>query len=177
MKIVGFLMIMVVSAASIASGQSQIRKDTVAGITNLARIESTVACAGAITPESVPEIKKMGFVAIVNLRPAAEPGANVEQEAAAAKAVGLKYVHIPFVTATPETAAVDNFVKAMTESGTQPAFIHCSGGNRAAAMWFVKRALIDKWDNARAMQEATELGFTNAALKTFMVNYVDSHRK
>lgn len=177
MKKTLFLSLVVAFSASIAFGQSQVKKETVAGITNLARIETTVACAGTITPQSVPEIRKMGFVSIVNLRPATEPGANVEEEAAAAKSAGLKYVHIPFVTATPDPAAVDSFVKAMTESGTQPAFIHCSGGNRAAAMWFVKRVLLDKWDNDRAMQEATELGFSNAALKTFMVNYVQSHKK
>ena len=177
MKRVFFLLVVVAMGVTIAFGQSQVKKETVAGITNLARIETTVACAGAITPQSVPEIKKMGFVSIVNLRPSTEAGANVEEEAAAAKAVGLKYVHIPFVTAMPDPAAVDAFVKAMTDSGTQPAFIHCSGGNRAAAMWFVKRALLDKWDTERAMAEATELGFANAALKTFMMDYVKAHAK
>jgi uncharacterized protein (TIGR01244 family) len=170
-------LVVIAIGASMAFGQSQVKKETVAGITNLARIETTVACAGAIKPESVAEIKKMGFVSIVNLRPATEPGADVEAEAAAAKAAGLKYVHIPFVTASPDPTAVDTFVKAMTESGVQPAFIHCSGGNRAAAMWFVKRVLLDKWDNDRAMEEATQLGFTSEPLKTFMVGYIQSHKK
>jgi uncharacterized protein (TIGR01244 family) len=173
-----FLFVMTVLAlcASVASGQT-VTKENVPGIQNLFRIETTVACAGAITPESVGEIKKMGFVSIINLREASEANANVEGEGAAAKAAGLKYVHIPFVTASPSTVAVDNFVKAISERGTEPAFIHCAGGNRAAAMWFVKRALIDKWDNDRAMAEATSLGFTNAALKTFMLNYVQTHKR
>ena len=176
MKKLLFLAVLMVISVAIAFAQSKVTKETVPGIQNLARVETTVACAGAITPESVTEIKKMGFVSIVNLREATEPNANVEAEGAAAKAVGLKYVHIPFVTASPSTAAVDNFLKAMAEGGTQPAFIHCGGGNRAAAMWFVKRALMDKWDNDRAMEEATQLGFTNAALKTFMINYVQTHK-
>jgi len=177
MKRMILLLMTMAMAGSMAFAQSQVKKETVAGITNLARIETTVACAGAIKPESVAEIKKMGFVSIVNLRPASEPGADVEAEAAAAKAAGLKYVHIPFVTASPDPMAVDAFVKAMTESGVQPAFIHCSGGNRAAAMWFVKRVLLDKWDNDRAMDEATQLGFTSQPLKTFMLDYVQTHRK
>src|SRR5947199_9982407 len=47
--------------ASVVAAQSQVKKETVAGITNFARIETTVACAGAVTPAAVAEIKKMGF--------------------------------------------------------------------------------------------------------------------
>ncbi len=42
------------------------------GIRNLQVVESKVACAGAITPETVPSIKEMGFVSIINLRRAEE---------------------------------------------------------------------------------------------------------
>ena len=62
----------------------QITKEPVAGIRNLARLETTVACAGAITADAVPEIKKMGFASIVNLRVATDPGADVDKQAAAA---------------------------------------------------------------------------------------------
>ena len=42
----------------------EVTKETVPGIVNLARAETTVACSGAIKVEAVPEIKKMGFVSI-----------------------------------------------------------------------------------------------------------------
>jgi protein tyrosine phosphatase (PTP) superfamily phosphohydrolase (DUF442 family) len=103
---------------------AQVIKETVPGITNYARVESTVACAGAITPETVPVIKKMGYKSIVNLRLASEAGANVEAERAAAQAVGITYVHIPFSAANPDPAAVDAFLKAITTPGVEPAFIH-----------------------------------------------------
>ena len=57
----------------------------VAGIRNLKVIDSMVACAGAITPETIPRIKDMGFVSIVNLRRPSEEGARIEEEAAAAR--------------------------------------------------------------------------------------------
>ena len=85
-----------VATFSLYGGSSlaqQVTKENVPGIRNLARLETTVACAGAITPESVVEVKKMGFVSIVNLRLASEEGANVEKEEAAAKAAGLRYFH------------------------------------------------------------------------------------
>ena len=103
---------------------AQVVKETIPGITNYARVESTVACAGAIRPEVVPEIKKLGYNSIINLRLASERGANVEEEAAAAKAAGITYVHIPYDTSNPDPALVDNFLKALRTPGVEPAFIH-----------------------------------------------------
>src|SRR5206468_1195473 len=74
----------------------EVTRESVPGITNLARLETTVACAGAVDAAAVPEIKKLGFASIINLRLATEPGAEVESEAAAAKAAGLKYFHLPY---------------------------------------------------------------------------------
>src|SRR6266404_7278415 len=87
---------------SIATAQNKVTKDTVPGITNYAHIETTVACAGAITPASVAEIKKMGYASIINLRQATEPGADIEAETAAAKAANISYYHVPFNGAQPD---------------------------------------------------------------------------
>src|SRR5215831_18739116 len=172
----------ILSAAFIAvllfsAAQAQVTKDAVPGITNLARVESTVACAGAVTPSAVAEIKKMGFVSIINLRQPTEQGADIDAEAAAAKTAGINFYNIPFNNAAPDPAAVDRFLLTISQPGNQPAFIHCASGNRAAAMWFVKRVLVDKWDANRAGAEAESLGLGNATLKTFMVSYIESHKK
>jgi uncharacterized protein (TIGR01244 family) len=154
----------------------QVTKETVPGITNFARLETTVACSGAITSEAVPEIRKMGFASIVNLRLATEPGANVEQEEAAAKAVGLRYFHVPF-DGKPDPKAADEFLNAITSKGAEPAFIHCAGGNRAATMWLIKRLAVDHWDVDRATAEATALGQTSSAMRQFAVEYGQSHQR
>ena len=83
-----------------AAGQ-QITKPAVPGAANFARLETTVACGGATTPEAVPEIKKMGFASIINLRLPTEAGANVDGEAAAAKTAGIKFYSIPFSGQSP----------------------------------------------------------------------------
>ena len=166
-----------VIGASVVSAQSQVKKESVPGITNFAQIETTVACAGAVTPASVAEIKKMGYKAIFNLRLPTEQGADIEGEAAAAKAAGVNFVHLPLNAASPDPAVVDSFLKAITAPGNQPAFIHCASGNRAAAMWFIKRAVVDKWDNDRALAEAAELGAISQPMKTFALDYIQSHKK
>ena len=160
-----------------ASANAQVTKEQVAGVTNFARVETTVACAGAVKPEALAELKKMGFASVINLRLANEPGAEIDAEAAAAKTAGVNFVHIPFSTQSPDPAVVDTFLKVITTPGNEPAFIHCASGNRAAAMWFVKRVQIDGWNQERAGEEAAALGLTNVALKQFVVDYVQSHKK
>jgi protein tyrosine phosphatase (PTP) superfamily phosphohydrolase (DUF442 family) len=107
-----------------AEANAQVVKQEVPGVRNFAKIESTVACAGAITPVAIQEIKKMGYASIINLRLASEPGADIEANIAAAKAVDIPYYHIPFNGAEPDPAVVDTFLKTITAPGVQPAFIH-----------------------------------------------------
>ena len=163
--------------AFVAVAQGQVKKSTIPGVTNFAQVETTVACAGAATPESLASIKKMGFASVINLRLASEQGADIEAEAAAAKAAGINFVHLPFSGGSPDPAVADQFLKIITAPGNQPAFIHCASGNRAAAMWLIKRVLIDKWDTDRAAEEAAQLGLTSSGLKTFALNYIQSHKK
>ncbi len=107
-----------------AAASAQVVRQDVPGIRNFAKIETTVACAGAITPAAIPEIKRMGYASIINLRLPSEPGADIEGNIAAAKAAGIPYYHIPFSAAAPDPAVVDTFLKTITAPGVQPAFIH-----------------------------------------------------
>jgi uncharacterized protein (TIGR01244 family) len=156
-------------------GAQKVTKETVPGVTNFIRLETTVACAGATSATAVPEIKKMGFASIINLRQPTEQGADIDAEAAAAKAAGIRFYSIPFNGQSPDPAAADRFLDAITTKGSEPAFIHCAGGNRAAAMWLIKRLAVDRWTVDKAAEEATALGLTSPALKQFAVDYAQSH--
>ena len=168
-------------AVSICAGPAlaqQTTRESVPGINNLVRLETTIACAGAIKAEvAVPEIKKMGFVSIINLRESTEAGAEVEKEEAIAKAADLRYFHVPFNGDSPDPKAADQFLNAITSKGAEPAFIHCAGGNRAATMWLIKRLVVDRWDVERATEEAAALGQTSAALRQFALDYAQSHKR
>ncbi|MEO8483933.1 MAG: sulfur transferase domain-containing protein [Acidobacteriota bacterium] len=153
----------------------QVTKETLPGVMNLARVETTVACAGATTPASMAGIKRLGFASVINLRLATENGADVEAEAAAAREAGLRYVHLPFNGASPDPAVVDQFLMAIKDPANQPAFIHCATGNRAASMWMVKRVRVDGWDVPRAAEEAAALGLTSSPLRQFVLDYLQTH--
>jgi uncharacterized protein (TIGR01244 family) len=161
------------ACASAVFAQSNVVREDVEGIVNFARIETTVACAGAITPDSVADIKDMGFASIINLRQASEEGANIEAEAAAAEEAGIRFVHLPFGGPELQTSVIDQFLETITGPNTEPAFIHCAGGGRAAMMWFVKRVVVDKWDIDTALQEAEALGLSpESRLRPFALEYL-----
>ena len=120
----GLALLTVVGSLVATTVGAQVVKQEVPGIRNFAKVESTVACAGAITPGAIPEIKKMGYASIINLRLASEEGADIEGNIAAAKTAGIPYYHIPFSAGQPDPAVVDTFLKTITAPGVQPAFIH-----------------------------------------------------
>jgi len=120
----GLALFTVVGCLVATTASAQVVRQEVPGIRNFAKVESTVACAGATTPAAIQEIKRMGYASIINLRLATEQGADIDASTAAAKAAGIPYYHIPFSAATPDPAAVDTFLKTITAPGVQPAFIH-----------------------------------------------------
>src|SRR5712691_3482011 len=163
--------------ANVVGAQTPVTKASVPGVVNFSKVETTVACAGATTPAALAEVKNMGYASVINLRTAGEAGAELDAEAAAAKAAGINYIHLPFNAQAPDPALVDNFLKAITDKANQPAFIHCASANRAAALWMVKRIAVDKWDVDKASEEATALGLTNPALKAFAIEQAQKHQQ
>jgi uncharacterized protein (TIGR01244 family) len=168
---------LVLAACTAPAHAQEVTQGTVEGVTNLKRLETTIACAGSTKASAVPEIKKMGFASIINLRQAGENGADLEAEAAAAREAGIRYIWIPFNGGMPDPAVADRFLDAITAKENEPAFIHCASGNRAAAMWMIKRLVVDRWDADHAGQEATALGLTSAGLRQFAVEYARTHQR
>jgi uncharacterized protein (TIGR01244 family) len=169
----GAILVGLLGSLSVAAQQ----KPSIAGVRNYTRVDATVACAGATSLESIPEIKREGFVSIINFRLANEPEANVEAQMSAARTAGLKYFHMPFNAAMPDPAVVETFLKTVVDKANQPVFIHCGSANRVGAMWLIKRVLGDRWTVEKATAEAEAIGLTNPALKTFALDYVKTHPK
>jgi uncharacterized protein (TIGR01244 family) len=177
MRLAFGLALLAVGAVAAAVQAQQVTKESVPGITNFSRLQTTIACAGAVEVSAVPDIKKLGYNSIINLRQASEQGANIEASQAAAKTAGINYVHIPFNTQAPDPEIVPQFLAAVTAPANQPAFVHCAGAGRAAAMWMIKRMQVDGWDQQKAGEEAAALGLANERLKQFAIDWVATHKK
>ena len=155
---------------------AQVQKKDVAGIRNYSRVDATVGCGGAVEPAAMAALKAEGFVSVINLRLANEPGADVEAGRAAAQSAGLKYIHLPFNIAMPDTKVVDSFLAAVADRNNQPVFIHCGSANRVGGMWMIKRALQDKWPIEKARAEGEAIGLNSAPLVAFATEYINAHR-
>jgi uncharacterized protein (TIGR01244 family) len=160
----------------VAGAVAQVTKKEIAGVRNYSRVDATVGCGGATDPAAMAALKKEGFVSVINLRLASEQGANIEAGQAAAKAAGLKYIHLPFNGASPDPKVVDSFLAAVADRANQPVYIHCGSASRVGAVWMIKRALRDKWPDEKALVEAQAIGLSSPALTAFATDYIKTHQ-
>lgn len=164
-------------ALAVASPALAQTKQERAGIVNFTKVDAVVACGGATETAALEGLKKDGFNAVINLRTAGEPGANLEQNAARAKELGIKYISIPFATAQPDPKAVDQFLAEIANKNNQPVFVHCGSASRVGSFWLVKRVLQDGWTIEKATEEAKFIGMRGEPLEKFALDYIASHKK
>ncbi len=157
--------------------QAQVTKGEIAGVRNFSRVDATVGCGGATDASAMGALRKEGFVSVINLRLETEQGAEVDASRTAAKAAGLKYIHLPFNAASPDPAVVDSFLAAVADKSNQPVFIHCGTANRVGAVWMIKRALQDGWPVEKARAEAEAIGLSNPQLAAFATDYISKNRR
>jgi uncharacterized protein (TIGR01244 family) len=147
------------------------------GITNFTKVDAVVACGGATETSALEGLKADGFKTIINLRQPTEPGANIEENAAAAKSLGLNYVNIPVNGSSPDPKAVEQFLETIANKANQPAYVHCASASRVGALWMVKRVLQDGWAVDKATEEAKLIGLRSAPLEKFALEYIAAHKK
>jgi uncharacterized protein (TIGR01244 family) len=161
---------------TVAASAQQVTKKEMSGIRNYSRVDATVGCGGSTDPSAMAGLKQEGFASVINLRLATEAGANIEEGRAAAKAAGLKYIHLPFNGSAPDPKVVDAFLVAVADPSNQPVFIHCGSASRVGGVWMIKRVLRDKWPIEKALVEAKAIGLGSAALEAFATDYIKTHQ-
>ena len=124
------------------------------------QLTDTFAVAPQLEPADLAELKSAGFRHVINNRPdeEAQPGAKAADVRRAAEAIGLTYVHAPFV-GPPTPEAVEAAAKA---SG--PTIAYCRSGTRSTTAWALsqaqKGASVDE-----IVEVAANAGYNLAALK------------
>ncbi len=166
-------LILALGVATLAAQTKQER----AGIVNFTQVDAVVACGGATDTAALEGLAKDGFKAVINLRMPTEKGANIEENAARAEEVGLKYISIPFNGQQPDPTVVDQFLATIADTSNQPVFVHCASATRVGALWLTKRVLQDGWTVEKATEEAHLIGLGNPALEKFALDYIETHRK
>ena len=148
-----------------------------AGIVNFTKVDAVVACGGATETTALEGLARDGFKSVINLRLATEQNANIELNAARAKELGLKYIHIPFNTQQADHKVIDQFLAAVADKSNQPAYVHCGSASRVGAVWLAKRVMQDGWTIEKATEEAKFIGLRSEALEKFARDYIAAHKK
>jgi protein-tyrosine phosphatase len=123
------------------------------GIKNFDQVDTHVYRGGQPTAEGFQYLAKLGVKTIVDLR---EAGDRSQAEERAVTSAGMQYVNVPMTGLTPPTEAETSKILAMLEdAATGPVFVHCMrGADRTGAVIAAYHIDHDKWDNARALQDA-----------------------
>jgi uncharacterized protein (TIGR01244 family) len=156
---------------------AQVTKQERPGIVNFSKVDAVVACGGATETSALDGLAKDGFKSVINLRQATEKDANIEQNAAKAKELGLKYIHIPFNTQALDAKVIDQFLAAIADKSNQPAYVHCGSASRVGSVWLAKRVLQDGWTIEKATEEAKAIGLRGEPLEKFALDYIAAHKK
>src|SRR5712691_7510180 len=138
-------------------------------------VDERVATGGQPTDAAFAKLAANGYRVVLNLRTASE-GVDLKHEQEAIEKAGMRYVSIPVVSTAPKREQVDEFIKAVKDKDNQPMLIHCGSANRVGAFWMIYRVVEQGWPEDKALDEATKIGLTSPALKTFAHEYILSHQ-
>jgi len=165
-RLVAFLSLCVV-AAGIASAAE------IASIDRFHRLDDRVAIGGQPTPEQITDLGNAGFNGIINLREESE--FNDGPQSHAARDAGIQFFRIPVSREQPSDAAVEKFLAVTDEPGIYPLYLYCASGNRAAALWMIRRVLRDGRPLPEAESEADRAGLSSATMRDFARDYIRRH--
>jgi protein tyrosine phosphatase (PTP) superfamily phosphohydrolase (DUF442 family) len=112
-------------------------------VRNFFRVNEQICTGGQPSMENLQKMKEQGVRSVVNLRQASEY--NLEEEAAMAKKLYLRYFHIPVDKNNLKDEQVEEFLKVTSDRQNRPIFIHCTAANRMGAFWMIRRVLLDNW--------------------------------
>lgn len=136
-------------------------------------VEDGVAVGGQPTAEQVSSLAAEGYRSVVNLRLDAE--FDESPVILAARRAGMSHVSVPISAKEPTDAAVDQFLRVTDDPGLYPVFIHCGSGNRAAALWMIRRVVREGWHIGLAAAEAEKAGLKSEELRDFAFAYIQRH--
>jgi len=151
-------------------------KETLDGVTNFNRLETTVACAGAIKATAVPELKKMVL-----------PRSSIcGQASGRARILGRSRGReaAAFTTTTSvqradaRSGVADNLLERITiKREMNPRSFHWPAAAAAATMWFIKAHR--SWTiGCRSRQPGSDrAGHEQSTLKQFGIDYAQTHKR
>lgn len=125
-----------------------------ATVVNYNRTTPAIATAGELKEGAIPQLARLGFSSIVDLR---TPPEGVEEEKTAAQRNSLRYINIPVGKEPPSSAQIDQFRRWIDEPANRPVIVHCASANRVGTLWAMYR-LTEGISLEEALMEGRTIG-------------------
>ncbi len=126
-------------------------------IDNFGRVAPGITRGGQPSDKALELMAKDGVKTIVDLR---MTGIGTVNEEAAAKHLGMNYVHIPMTLLTPNKDQVAKFLDVVNKPANLPVFIHCrQGADRTGTLCAIYRRKVQGWDFDKTYAEMREHHF------------------
>lgn len=125
------------------------------GITNFGQVTPHLYRGGLLRGDGIKAIKKLGMDIVVDTH------ANDTSEERDVRALGMKYVAIPWHCPWPRDEVFAKFIKLMRENKGKKVFVHCRlGDDRTGMMVAAYRMSEEGWTAEEAMTEMKSFGFS-----------------
>src|SRR5690349_16803011 len=121
--------------------------------TRFAAVEPGLYRGGQPTARQLGWLRELGVGTVISLR--SEDTHAVKAEADVARALGMRFVHVPFSgVSTPEPALLHRVVDAMRDTGAGAVYVHCHvGRDRTSLVVALYRVWVDHWSAEDAWQK------------------------
>ena len=145
------------------------------GFEVLNEVGEEVLLGGQPTPEGLSRARDAGVKVVVNLRPESEMSF---EEKSVVNGLGMKYVSIGFTPATLTDRQVDAFLDVIRITPPDDrVLVHCSSGNRAAALWAIYEIADLGSTPEDAVGRARRLGLKSPELIGYIGDWSRRHGK
>ena len=151
------LAVLAILAFAGCAGPAQFAPEAPIGIKRFHQVDPGLARGSQPDAYGVASLAGRGFRTVVSLR-------HDDKERDRVEAAGMRYVEIPmkigaFGAPVPTDAQVREFLAAVTDSASRPAFVHCHHGrDRTGVMVALYRVKVSGWAPEDAVREAEECG-------------------
>ena len=139
---------------------------------NFHEVNPTLYRGGQPAAGGLQQLADLRIKTIVNLR---GEGEGVSKEEAEARALGLRFFHVPFErSGRPRDADVKLVLSIINTPEYQPVFVHCKrGSDRTGTIIAIYRITHDGWTSEQAKAEANRYGMHlwEAGMKDYIHDY------
>lgn len=140
------------------------------GIRRFAVVEPKLAGGSLPMATGLDWLVEKGYRTILDLREAGEIQPSYIAEVTNR---GLRYVSLPITLKTLDTVHLDRFHDELALADARPLYFCDTHGDRAGALWYIRRVTVDKVDPQLASGEAEALGLTDKVFWQAASTYLD----